>query len=1343
MLNQYKMRISIISHYFNLMTIVLICASSLHLSAQTFPGSAGALTDNNCLGNFDTFTANVSGVGPTDVIQSVTINISHTWVSELNLFLEGPNGQKIELSTGNGGGLDNYTNTVFTDASSSFITSGTPPFTGSFKPEGRTNSDNQCNPAGTVGTYTFASQFWGSNCSGNWILKIKDGGGGDVGTLNSWSVTIIPLPPQQNIGINTSNPQATLDVNGKIKVGNDQVPGVAGTIRYSSTSNDFEGYNGTTWKSMTGSNLLVKRINDADNNTSVDVETNPNENLIRFTLDGSEKIIIRSNRIDLLNNGGSNAFIGENAGMNNSGIANSAFGHKAMETNTSGFANTAIGEFALRFNTTGSYNTGVGGQVLYNNTTGEKNSAFGQGALAINTTGISNSAFGYDALSSNTTAHVNSAFGNLALKYNTTGGENSAFGAQALGFNTTGGENSAFGRSSLLSNSTGNANSAFGNSALHANNGSENSAFGYLALYNNNNGSENSAFGSYAMVYNTSGSKNTAMGKYSGRFISNGSVNQTSSNSVYLGYDTRASQNGNTNEVVIGYEAIGNGSHTVTLGNNAVTQTYLKGAVNLSPIGVNTGQTGQIKLGELAANGTNNITLRSPDDLPNDVVFTLPERTSNGPGFEFLTGYPNGKLEWQPLILNLDGFTHPTSGSTFEIYTNNVSMTGQNNSSIGVGAGPNITSGADNSAFGGTALFNNTTGESNSAFGFSALNSNTSGFRNSAFGRRALGNITTGSNNIGIGRFAGNLTSSVTSNQTSNNSIYIGVDTRASQDGNTNEIVIGNDAVGSGSNTVTIGNNSTVLTNIKGVASYTPIGTNTGQTGQIKFQELVANGSNTITLKSPDNLASDVALTLPSNAGTNGQVLSTNGSGVLSWATAWGSGIGLSHPTTGSTFESGTNLPGLTGLNNTAIGVGAGVNFISGSDNVMIGTNALPSAGSNNVAIGSGALANAGYFEDGGVAIGKNALQFDERGYNVAVGYEALSRNGQGNLSGSDAAANTAVGNGALRNNNRGAYNTAMGNFALYDNTVGYENTAVGSNALWLNITGNENTAFGKKALHSNKFGNRNTGIGFESMSQFVPSGSSSENDNTSIGWRSGHNLDSHARNTFIGSDASSTVFSGITNSTALGYGSRTTANNQIRIGNSSVTSIGGFANWTNISDGRFKKNIKEDVHGLDFILNLRPVTYQLSVTELSSALEEDKHKEVNKDEKLINTLESDKQDRQKKEEIIYTGFIAQEVEQAANSIGFNFSGVDKPENEKSLWGLRYSEFVVPLVKAVQEQQIMIEKLIKENELLKEERVEIQRENTEIKNAQNKLAAEMNTIKELILKRSDFSNSEK
>ncbi|MFT4522526.1 MAG: hypothetical protein ACI8ZN_001476 [Bacteroidia bacterium] len=74
----------------------------------------------------------------------------------------------------------------------------------------------------------------------------------------------------------------------------------------------------------------------------------------------------------------------------------------------------------------------------------------------------------------------------------------------------------------------------------------------------------------------------------------------------------------------------------------------------------------------------------------------------------------------------------------------------------------------------------------------------------------------------------------------------------------------------------------------------------------------------------------------------------------------------------------------------------------------------------------------------------------------------------------------------------------------------------------------------------------------------------------------------------------------------------------------------------------------------------------------------------------------------------VHTGFIAQDVEKAATDPGFTFDGVDAPDSDKDHYGLRYSAFVVPLVKAVQEQQEvianqqkLIEQLLKDVELLK------------------------------------------
>ena len=57
----------------------------------------------------------------------------------------------------------------------------------------------------------------------------------------------------------------------------------------------------------------------------------------------------------------------------------------------------------------------------------------------------------------------------------------------------------------------------------------------------------------------------------------------------------------------------------------------------------------------------------------------------------------------------------------------------------------------------------------------------------------------------------------------------------------------------------------------------------------------------------------------------------------------------------------------------------------------------------------------------------------------------------------------------------------------------------------------------------------------------------------------------------------------------------------------------------------------------------------------------------------------------------------------SANNVGYDFHGVDKPKNENSHYGLRYTEFVVPLVKATQEQQEVIENLEKGNIALEEQ----------------------------------------
>ncbi|PCI98653.1 MAG: hypothetical protein COB15_05365 [Flavobacteriales bacterium] len=189
-------------------------------------------------------------------------------------------------------------------------------------------------------------------------------------------------------------------------------------------------------------------------------------------------------------------------------------------------------------------------------------------------------------------------------------------------------------------------------------------------------------------------------------------------------------------------------------------------------------------------------------------------------------------------------------------------------------------------------------------------------------------------------------------------------------------------------------------------------------------------------------------------------------------------------------------------------------------------------------------------------------------------------------------------------------------------------------------------------------------------------------------------------RSTCIGYDARNSTTTDYSYSMALGNAARITATYQVRVGNTSVTSIGGYEPWTDLSDKRFKKNISDKVVGLNFIMKLRPVTYNLDIDKLDDFLN-------------VPDSSRDIEGVRIKEAMLKTGFLAQEVEQASIECGIEFSGVDKPKNENDHYGLRYSIFVVPLVKAVQEQQKIIEA---QGEFLKELKAEIQllRGNTDL-----------------------------
>ncbi len=145
-------------------------------------------------------------------------------------------------------------------------------------------------------------------------------------------------------------------------------------------------------------------------------------------------------------------------------------------------------------------------------------------------------------------------------------------------------DNTTFGNSALTVNVTGASNTAIGYQSLSVNTASHNTSVGSYSLAQNTTGSANAALG-YTSLYNSlTGSGNIAFGSQAGRFFATNSLLTNPSNSVFLGSQARASADNNTNEIVIGFGALGNGSNSVTLGNTSITKTILQGNVGIGTI---------------------------------------------------------------------------------------------------------------------------------------------------------------------------------------------------------------------------------------------------------------------------------------------------------------------------------------------------------------------------------------------------------------------------------------------------------------------------------------------------------------------------------------------------------------------------------------------------------------------------------------------------------------------------------------------------------------------------------------------------------------------------------------
>lgn len=232
----------------------------------------------------------------------------------------------------------------------------------------------------------------------------------------------------------------------------------------------------------------------------------------------------------------------------------------------------------------GSLSTAFGINALLSNTTGTRNTANGFRALQNNTTGINNIGVGYDALKSNTTGDQNTSVGYQSLSLNKSGSFNVAIGGEVLSNNNSN-SNTAIGHQALSLNISGNNNVAVGKDSLYLNTtGRDNTAVGYRSLFLNTTGVNNTAIGNDSLYNLNTGSYNVALGDIAGKTTVEGPNNTDSENSVFIGYNTTPLSSSETNQIVIGHNADGLGSNTVVLGNDEITNTYLKGDVNTTTI---------------------------------------------------------------------------------------------------------------------------------------------------------------------------------------------------------------------------------------------------------------------------------------------------------------------------------------------------------------------------------------------------------------------------------------------------------------------------------------------------------------------------------------------------------------------------------------------------------------------------------------------------------------------------------------------------------------------------------------------------------------------------------------
>ena len=150
--------------------------------------------DNTPAGATHTLAVSTVPANATLTNVHVTWTMPHTWDGDMVFALKAPNGQILNLDyllsiTGGTGATTGFVNTTVSSAGVNALSSGSNPYTGTFKADAVITNVN-AGPGGPTG-FTPTVTTWPplyTTANGNWVLAMKDGFAGDQGTLTSWSI---------------------------------------------------------------------------------------------------------------------------------------------------------------------------------------------------------------------------------------------------------------------------------------------------------------------------------------------------------------------------------------------------------------------------------------------------------------------------------------------------------------------------------------------------------------------------------------------------------------------------------------------------------------------------------------------------------------------------------------------------------------------------------------------------------------------------------------------------------------------------------------------------------------------------------------------------------------------------------------------------------------------------------------------------------------------------------------------------------------------------------------------------------------------------------------------------